>query len=169
MNEWLFHSWGRVCRFVVVFSEMERKIANSWGWLCCVSRQQHWGRGVGVGWYFWWLDVRNSLWLWWNPVQLWFQSIPSGSQESCVINPASNLWQCGVNLNLTAKGFWPGDLPESSARGGIHMGSGGPEDVQSLKHVFHGISFSLLPSPLRCPLTSPWAGWHHWHFWAVST
>lgn len=35
--------------------------------------------------------------------------------------------------------------------GGIHMGSGGPEDVQSLKHVFHGISFSLLPSPLRCP------------------
>lgn len=35
--------------------------------------------------------------------------------------------------------------------GGIHMGSGGPEDVQSLKRVFHGISFSLPPSPLRCP------------------
>lgn len=38
--------------------------------------------------------------------------------------------------------------------GVIHMGSGGPKDVWSLKCVFHGISFSLPPSSLPCPSNS---------------
>lgn len=56
-----------------------------------------------------------------------------GSQESCVLelNPASNLGHPGLNLNLTAERFCPGNIPGFSAgpvgscRGGVHVGSGG--------------------------------------------
>ena len=135
------------------------------------------GRGIGVGWYFWLLDVKDSLWSWWNPVQLWFQLIPSGSQESRVIelNLASNLWQPGLNLNLTAKHFWPGDLPGSSDRTlRSCRGWGFPWGVVAQKMQGFWNVYSMGFPSLSClplfpaPLTSHWTGWHHWHFWATS-
>lgn len=68
------------------------------------------------------------------------------------LNPVSNVWQLGPNLNLVAERLRPGNITGSSDRTfcscgagvGIHMGTGGRENARILEYTFHG---TILPSP----------------------